>query len=77
MRNFPLNITNNLPCYSMREALFKYSSYNWEQPQTQQQVAQQMRNFIAKMNKIYNEIQTQKQRSISTVNTKIICKYNN
>ena len=44
----------------MREALFKNSSYKWEQAQTQQQAAQQLRNFIAKMNKIYNEIQTPK-----------------
>ena len=44
----------------MREALFENSSYKWEQAQTQQQVAQQLRNFIAKMNKIYSEIQTPK-----------------
>ena len=33
---------------------------NWEQARTQQQAAQQLRNFIAKMNKIYREIQTPK-----------------
>ena len=44
----------------MREALFKNNSYNWEQAPTQQQAAQQLRNFIAKMNKNYSEIQTPK-----------------
>lgn len=55
----------------MREALFKRSSYNWEQAQTQQQAAQQLRNFIAKMNKIYNEIQTPKTK------INLICKHKN
>ena len=33
---------------------------NWEQAPTQQQATQELRNFIAKMNKIYREIQTPK-----------------
>ena len=42
-------------------SLFKMNQYlNWEQAPTQQQAAQELRNFIAKMNKIYREIQTPK-----------------
>ena len=48
----------------MREALF-------EQAQTQQHAAYQLRNFIAKMNKIYNEIQTPKTK------INLICNHKN